>query len=225
MTIRANMFTPKVLLSAPRRTPGVPNADGTSVLYTTSTYSFDTHSKTSELRVLDIKSKESKLLTDAAGISEPVWLAEETSLFACLKGGDKGSTHVLIGEATHGADWESTYTAGTIEGPASSLRLCKLSDDTYAIVLAAQAYPDGSLFNPETAQKAQSTGKLYKTLFVRHWDDYIYPEKNALFYGVLKKGASGKYELSNLVNALKGTGLESPIAPFGGVDSFDVSKR
>lgn len=36
MTIQAEKFTPEVLLSAPRRSPGVPNATGELVLYTVS---------------------------------------------------------------------------------------------------------------------------------------------------------------------------------------------
>lgn len=220
------MFTPEALLSAPRRSAGVPNADGTLILYTTSTYSFESHSKSTELRCLDVKSKESKLLTNDGSISEPVWLADEDSLFACLKSGEKSSTQIIIHTATKDLDEKDTsYTAGTIEAPAANLKLTKLSDHTYALVLSAQTYPDGSLFNPDSASKAHSTGKLYKSLFVRHWDDYVFPERNALFYGVLKKGKYGKYELSHLTNALKATGLESPVAPFGGTDSFDVSKR
>lgn len=223
MTVRARMFTPEVLLSAPRRSAGVPNADGTAVLYTTSTYSFDSHTKTTELRCLDVKSKESTLLTNESGISEPAWLAGEKESFVCLKSGDKGSTEVIVGSLKSG--WKSVYTAGTIEAPASSLKIVKLSSDSYAVVLAAQAYPNGSLFNPETTPKAHSTGKLYKSIFVRHWDDYLGKERNALWYATLKKSKDDKYELGKLVNALKGTKLESPIAPFGGADNFDVSSR
>lgn len=36
MTIQASKFTPEVLLSAPRRSPGVPNPSGTKALYTVS---------------------------------------------------------------------------------------------------------------------------------------------------------------------------------------------
>lgn len=36
MTIQAAKFTPEILLSAPRRSPGVPNATGELVLYTVS---------------------------------------------------------------------------------------------------------------------------------------------------------------------------------------------
>lgn len=56
MVERAMHFTPKVLLSAPRRSAGVPNSSGTHVLYTVSTYSFESHGKTNKLRVLDARS-------------------------------------------------------------------------------------------------------------------------------------------------------------------------
>ncbi|KAI5272283.1 alpha/beta-hydrolase [Aureobasidium subglaciale] len=225
MTVRARKFTPEVLLSAPRRSAGVPNADGTSILYTTSTYSFDSHAKTVELRCLDTESKESTLLAQENSISEPVWLSGEKDVFVCLKSEDKGKTSVLIATSTSKSGWkETTYAAGSIDAPASSLKVVRLSDSSYAVVLAAQCSPDGSLYNAETAPTTHSTGKLYKNLFVRHWDDYVTPQKNTLWYTTLTKAIDGKFELGKWVNALKGAGLESPVPPFGGTDSFDVSK-
>lgn len=225
MTVKAHKFTPEVLLSAPRRSAGVPNGDGSSVLYTTSTYSFDSHTKTVELRSLDTKSNESTLLVQENSISEPVWLSGEKDVFACLKGEDKGKTSILIATIKSTSDWkDSLYTAGSIDAPASSLKITQLSDSSYAVVLAAQCSPDGSLYNAETAPKTHSTGKLYKGLFVRHWDDYVTPQKNTLWYATLTKAKDGKFELSKWVNALEGAGLESPVPPFGGTDSFDVSK-
>ena len=42
MTLKANKFTPEVLLSAPRRSAGAPNGNGTKILYTvSSTLCFD----------------------------------------------------------------------------------------------------------------------------------------------------------------------------------------
>ncbi|KAI4731738.1 alpha/beta-hydrolase [Aureobasidium sp. EXF-10728] len=225
MTVRAQKFTPEVLLSAPRRSAGVPNADGTLVLYTTSTYSFESHTKTVELRSLDTKSNESTLLVQENSISEPVWLPGSKDVFACLKGEDKGKTSILVATSKSSSDWkDSTYTTGSIDAPASSLKITQLSDSSYAVVLAAQCSPDGSLYNSETAPKTHSTGKLYKSLFVRHWDDYVTPQKNTLWYATLTKAKNGKFELSKWINALKGAGLESPVPPFGGTDSFDVSK-
>jgi hypothetical protein len=98
MTVRANKFTPEVLLSAPRRTPATPNAAGTLALFTDSTYSFQTHSKTNEIRVLDIKTGGSTLLASDLGASEPTWLGEE-NLVLWLKGGEKGATDLIMADA------------------------------------------------------------------------------------------------------------------------------
>ncbi|TKA68197.1 hypothetical protein B0A49_05931 [Cryomyces minteri] len=218
MAIRASKFTPEVLLSAPRRSAGLPNANASSVLYTTSTYSFDTHKKVTEVRVLDVESNESRLVTDEEGISEPQWLGDG---IICLRSVKEGKTEVVVGPL--GGSKNHYQVAGTIDGPASNLKIRELEDGVLAIAVSAQATPDGSLYNPETAPKPRSTGKLYNSLFVRHWDAYKTPEKNAIWYGTLSKSKDGKYELSKLTNALKGTGLESPIPPFGGADNFDIS--
>lgn len=118
---------------------------------------------------------------------------------------------------------ESHYIAGKIEAPAGNLKVKKLDADNFAIVVSAQAYPDGSLYNPETATKNHSTARLYTGLFVRHWDKWSTKEKNALWYGKLSRKGQAKFKLSGLCNATTSTRLESPIQPFGGTDNFDVS--
>jgi len=97
MTIRANKFTPEVLLSAPRRSAATPNNDGTLALFTVSTYSFQSHSKSVEIRILDIKTGQSTLLSNDLNASEPTWL--DTCCMVWLQGGDKGATKLLLGDA------------------------------------------------------------------------------------------------------------------------------
>lgn len=74
----------------------MPNADGTRVLYTVSTYSFASHSRTSEVRVLDVTTQQSRLVTDVEGAGEPNWL--EDNYILLLVPGDKGVTKVLVGD-------------------------------------------------------------------------------------------------------------------------------
>ena len=97
MTIRAAKFTPEVLLSAPRRSEGIPNSDASRVLYSVSTYSFEEHIKKSEIRILDAASQQTSLVTDNKTASDPVWLDDDTILL--LKSGDNGVTSVVIGKA------------------------------------------------------------------------------------------------------------------------------
>lgn len=97
MTIRAAKFTPEVLLSAPRRSEGLPNSDVSKVLYSVSTYNFEEHVKKSEIRILDVASQQTSLVTDDKTASEPTWIDDDNILL--LKSGDDGVTTVLVGKA------------------------------------------------------------------------------------------------------------------------------
>jgi dipeptidyl aminopeptidase/acylaminoacyl peptidase len=244
MTIKASQFTPQVLLSAPRRSAGVPNANGSYVLFTVNSYSFESHSKSNELRVLNTKTNESTLLLDET-VEGLNWLDEDA--FVWLSGKDGGETEVCVGHVGEalkeiassrgdGDGKKAWYSvAGTIAAPASNLKVKRLDvgDDgveEYAVVLSAQANAKGELFNPEKAEKTHSTGRLYTGLYVRHWDSYEEKEKNSLWYGKLSKKSkdddNARFQLSPLTNALKGAkNLECPMKPFGGADNFDLSPR
>jgi dipeptidyl aminopeptidase/acylaminoacyl peptidase len=112
---------------------------------------------------------------------------------------------------------------------ADNLKIAPLDKDNYAVAFSASTKPDGTLYNPEKEPKKRTSGKLYSSLFVRHWDSLVTSNKNAIWTGSLNAASGnlsstgGKYKLSNIENALKGTGLESPIPPFGGGDHFDIS--
>jgi len=90
MTLKAIKFTPEVMLSAPRRSAAVPSPDGTKTLFTVTTYSFESHKKTSQFRVLDIESGQSTLLVEDLGSSEPTWIGDDEFIY--FKGAEKGKT-------------------------------------------------------------------------------------------------------------------------------------
>ncbi|KAF2682495.1 dipeptidyl-peptidase-like protein V precursor [Lentithecium fluviatile CBS 122367] len=218
MTIRASKFTPEVLLSTPRRSAGIPNSDASKVLYSVSTYNFSEHAKSSEIRLLGVKSQQTGLITDAKGASEPLWLDDDTVVL--LSEGEDGVTSVRVGCVQDFG--KGSYEAGRIDGPVGNLKVVSTGNGTFGIAVTGKATPDGELYNPEKAEKPQSSGRLYAKPFVRHWDHYVTENRNTIFLGTLtKKG--GKYKLSELTNALKDSGLESPIDPFGGTDNFDIS--
>jgi hypothetical protein len=100
-------FTPEVLLSAPRRTAAIPNPAGTLALFSVSTYSFESHTKTAEIRVLDLKTGQSKVLSNDEKASEPTWL-QEKDLVLWLKGGDKGETELILADVK---DLNKKYTS------------------------------------------------------------------------------------------------------------------
>jgi hypothetical protein len=63
------------------------------------------------------------------------------------------------------------YVAGTIDGPASNVKVKPVADDedTYIFAITASVGPDGEVFNPQKEPTKHTTGKVYDSLFVRHW--------------------------------------------------------
>lgn len=224
----AEKFTPEVLLSAPRRSSASLNSGGTLALYTVSTYSFESHKKTSEIKVLDVSSGMQSLVTNAEGTSEPNWLGGGKELLWLKSLGENGHTQLVVGSAD---EVGTTYVAGLVPATISDVKLKALDDERVAIVVSAKANPDGSLYKKEDEPKKYSTGMLYESLMVRHWDHYVKPQRNALWHGILQRQEPhiteelGKWNLGKLTNVLNESGLESPISPSGGKDHFDIGVK
>jgi dipeptidyl aminopeptidase/acylaminoacyl peptidase len=223
------LFTPQLLLSAPRRSPGVPNPSGTTVLFTTTSYSFQKHSQNTIFQALLVQTGEIVNLAINQSISHINWLNDECFVF--LRSEKDGRTSLLHASfsATINSSGETTSfrTAGIINASVSGMKIAQLVHDCddFAVVLSAPACQDGSLYTPaDAAQKTNATGRLYSGLFVRHWDRYEGPDKNSLWYGKLSLVRGSQYELTHLTNLLAGTNMECPIRPFGGSDHFDVRK-
>lgn len=224
MTVRAHKFTPEVLLSAPRRSNAIPNADGTLALFTVSTYSFQSHSKSAEIRVLDIETGQTKLLCDELNCSEPTWLGEK-NLVLWLKTGEKGTTDLVIADAENLE--KKPDIIASFNGGVANLKVARLDSETIALALTGLVTPSGELYNSETAEKPQSSARIYSKLFVRQWDAYVTENKSAIWFTTLKKSRGFYTIVAPLRNALAGhpVSLESPIPPFGGASDYDISKN
>ena len=216
-----------MLLGAPRRSPAVPCADGTLALYTQVTYSFETHSKSIEINVLEIETGKITRISSDTKASEPKWLGDGHEV-VWLKSGENGNTSFIIGNADEPG---KTYTAGTVAAPISNLKLHVLEAGKVAVAVSGLADPrDGTLYNPKDTPKSHSSGKIYDSLFVRHWDVYVEQQKSVIWTGILQRSVphvterKGRYNLIGLANVLEGTNLESPIPTFGGTDHFDISR-
>ncbi len=75
----------------------MPNAAGTLALYTVSTYSFESHSETVEIKIFDLQTGESTLFTNDTSIEEPSWLGSN-DLIVALKSHDDGTRELIIGD-------------------------------------------------------------------------------------------------------------------------------
>ena len=156
--------------------------------------------------------------------SEPTWLGKD-NLMLYLNGGEKGTTSLVVADVDNLESTPEVITS--FDGPLSNPKVVPLDSNTFALALTGLATPDGDLFNPESAKKPQSTGRVYSSLFVRQWDAYVTEEKNTIWYTTLKLHQGVQLTAAPLNNALKGHSfrLESPIPPHGGAGDFDISKN
>lgn len=92
-------FTPEEMLSAPRRGTALPNSDGTLALYTLSTHSFETHSNSRGLYVMDLSNGSTWLFSNSSAIGEATWLGSGATILWTVSE-DDGTTSLLVGDAT-----------------------------------------------------------------------------------------------------------------------------
>lgn len=151
----------------------------------------------------------------------------------------------------------SPQEISSFKGLIANIKVKDIGGGTIAFACTAPTTPSGELYDPvadeeEKKKKSFSSAKVYSSLFVRHWDSYVSENKNAVWYGALKKtkkegegqterkgeaegeskgqgdgegeGETESYELQKpgLVNALAGTRLECPVPNFGGAGDYDI---
>ena len=128
------------------------------------------------------------------------------------------------------ANTPSYYSTKVAELPApySGLKAVKTESGDINFLMNCLAYKNGSAYNEETANVPYSTGRLYESIYVRHWTVWITEERYAVFAGTLS-GSSGSYSFDGaMTNLLLGmdapvTRPECPVQPYGGSGDYDLS--
>ncbi|KAH8676522.1 Alpha/Beta hydrolase protein [Tricladium varicosporioides] len=213
------LFTPEAMLSAPRRGSALPNAEGTLALYTSNIYNFTTHKRKYSLSVMDLSNGTSWLFSNSSAVSNALWLGNGTTIM-WLVSEDDGSSSFNIGDATKPGT--KPIVAGSIPGAIDGVKVVELGNGNFGVAFIGTVNPDGTFYNSTAGETPLSSGRMYTRIFVRHWDTYLTPQRNSIWYTTLSSSSNGTFTLGKPVNALNGTGLESPIPPFGSTDNFDI---
>ncbi|KAF3762873.1 hypothetical protein M406DRAFT_93208 [Cryphonectria parasitica EP155] len=178
-------FTPEVLIEAPRRGPAVANPDGTKALFTCSTHTIGGET-VKEIKVLDIHTGSSQLLTASNKAHDAAWL--DTSSVAYLQSAEKGSTELRVAKLQDnergGVSGQDSAVIATFPGPVLNLKLRALDDDSVAVALVGRVDSSGQLFNEETEERTSSV-RVYNDFNVRLWDKYLKPQKYTIWYSRL----------------------------------------
>ncbi|PYH96045.1 dipeptidyl peptidase V [Aspergillus ellipticus CBS 707.79] len=222
-------LTPDQLISAPRRSEVIPNPWGDTGLFSTSQYSFDTHSSSTWWSLIDLKSGDIKTLTNDSHVSEVIWLGSDASTLLYINSTNAqipGAVELWISDTSNFANG---YKAASL--PATLLGIKSVVTDSGDVryILRGKSHPNGTVYNDKLVETLPSTARIYDSIFPRHWDTWLTPVSHAVFSGTLQSAPaedgkaqfSGDGALTNLVNPVKGA--ESPFPPFGGNSDYDLS--
>ncbi|KAK6524041.1 putative dipeptidyl-peptidase 5, variant 2 [Orbilia ellipsospora] len=211
------------LLGSPRLSSATPDPAGKLGLFSASTYSFEKHESQKSFHVVDLTVANGKVtkLWDDKAITEAVWLGLDDWL-GFLKTKDSKSEFWVAKASQTPAGTDARYVH-TFAGVVSNLKVRAVGPSIHFVV-SAPALKDGAMYSDDGAPKKHSSGRVYTSLFVRHWDEWISEYKSNLFSGIIAPTTNNEFELvGSLHNILAGTELESPIGPFGGAGDFDIS--
>lgn len=152
-------------MSFPKRSPAVPNHDGTLALLDVSKHTFG-NGTAKELVVMDIASGSFNTVAEGNEIHDANWLGDGSNAILFLKDGEKGATLIMVANANKPEN--PPYVAGEINGRVQAVRLKPLEDGNIAIAVVGLATPEsGNLYNEVTAPQKASTGKIYTNFRVR----------------------------------------------------------
>lgn len=159
------------------------------------------------------------MIFDDDTVQEVVWLSDDSIIYINGTSPDvKGGSGLWI---SHALNTDKRDLFASLPTSVSNLKPVFDEGRNLNFVVSALANPDETVYNSETAPKKYTSGLSYESLFVRHWDTYVKPEKSTLFTGILGNDKVIK-ELKNLLSGVPK--LETPVAPFGGTSDFDVSR-
>jgi hypothetical protein len=154
--------------------------------------------------------------TDASG---PVWLDDRTILYIYTK---TGASSLRTYDTNSTNECEVLKFDGTI----GDLKAFVVDKDLVRIAFSAKVTPHGDIVRANETETPPVL--VYDRLWVRHWDEWVTPNKNSIFSGTLKftDGAYSVAELpKNMLNATDDIhDLESPIPPFGGSEDYSLSE-
>ncbi|KAK6079668.1 prolyl oligopeptidase [Seiridium cupressi] len=215
-------ITPEQMLAANRYSDAAPNPSGDFALFSATNYSFETKETSSVWHRLDLKTGEITIWPAGGDISEFVFLGDTEILY--VNGTNEEADGGVSIYSADVSDLAGAAFIASLPAPFSGLKAAKTSSGDIHFLLSAQAYPNGTAYNEALAEAPASTARIYTSIFVRHWDHWLTPYKNAVFGGVFAKALnSSSYTfagvLTNYVTGISNvTSAESPLDNSGSSD-------
>ncbi|KAI0534930.1 dipeptidyl-peptidase-like protein V precursor [Xylaria digitata] len=233
----ANALTIEGMLAAPRRSTANVNPSGKWALFTSTSYDWTSNKASTTWNLLDVNSGKVTAAPFGSDVSEVVWIGDtDTSILYINGTNDEIAGGVTLYTADIGAKKFSPSLVASLEAPFQGLKAVQTkSGDINFVVNALAHWDDGSAYTSELATAPLTSGTIYDSNYIRHWDTYIASERYAIFSGKLalaknvgssrEKHYSLEGELKNLLLGIDApvTRPETPVQPFGDQGDYDLS--
>lgn len=138
-------------------------------LFSASNYSFETKETSTVWNRLDLETGDISLWYSGADIAELVFAGPESSSIVYLNATNEEDNG---GVSLYSADVSSIEDArliASLPAPFSGLKAATTSDGDIRFLLSTKAYPNGTAYNEELAPKSASSGRVYDSIYVRHF--------------------------------------------------------
>lgn len=118
---------------------------------------------------MDLKSGEISTWYVGEDIAELVFVGPEPTSLLYLNSTndeDDGGVSLYFGDAD---SIENATLVASLPAPYSGLKAAETSSGDIRFLLSSKAYPNGTAYNEKLATPPASTGKVYTSIFIRHW--------------------------------------------------------
>ncbi|KAK3700740.1 Dipeptidyl-peptidase 5 [Vermiconidia calcicola] len=221
-------ITPKQMISAPRYSSASANRNGEWAVFTSETYSFAKHESTLTWNLMRVSTGEITELPFEDDVSEMVWAGETPTSVLYVSSKSRVSSGVSLWTADLADSPINGTRVANLPAPYSGLKAVLTDSGDINFLLNCLAYKNGTAYNADLAPVPYTTGRLYESIYVRHWTDWVTEQRYAVFAGSLSSSGSSYDFDGSMTNLLTGidapvTRPESPVQPYGGSSDYDLS--
>lgn len=181
-------------------------------------HSFTEHKRKPAWSIIDLRSGESFAL-DKINEGTLIWLGTDDNSLLWTTTAKTGITRLSVIPNFRRLEH---ILIGNVDGHVGATRSVAV-DGGANLVFISRTNPNGTIFNDKKPKPPQASGMVFESLYFRHWDKVITEQPHTLFSLRLRREGD-RIKMSEPLNLLPvGSGLESPVPPFGGVNDFDIS--
>lgn len=206
-----NTMTPELLWKLGRVGLEAVDAKGENVIYGITTYSIEDNKGERDLYMYNVKSGSPKQITTLAGSESGAQFLQGGKLIGF---NHKGQFYTMQ------PDGSNVIQRTNVEGGVANAKAVELKDGRIVLLFS---HAEKLLQSPQDMypELGKADFKVIDNLMYRHWDSWSDESFDHACY--LTLNLEGENQVSDFTDVMKGQRFDSPVPPFGGGESFDMS--